>query len=189
VAVPRSRGASPQTSASNYYPPAGRGYPPGSPGYPGYAKGYRGYNKYVGHYHSHGHYHHYYPLSHYYYYPRYRYPYGYGVFGIGFFYYDPYAWAPTWYYNGYSYGYGNGYPIGEIRLDVEPGHAEVFVDGNYAGIVDDFDSSFDGLRLEEGTYRLEIMAPGYETLVFDVQIQPGRKINYRGALRPAPSLP
>jgi hypothetical protein len=121
-------------------------------------------------------------VHHYYYYPRYRYPYGYGVFGIGFFYYDPYVWAPRWYYNGYSYGYGYGYPIGEIRLDVEPAHAEVYVDGNYAGVVDEFDGSFEGLRLEEGTYRIEIVAAGYEPLVFDVQIQPGRKITYRGAL-------
>jgi hypothetical protein len=33
--------------------------------------------------------------THFYYYPQYLYPYGYGAFGLGYFYYDPYAWAPV----------------------------------------------------------------------------------------------
>jgi hypothetical protein len=122
----------------------------------------------------------------YYYYPRHLYPYGYGAFGIGYFYYDPYVWAPApaWYYNGYNYGYGYGYPVGEIRLQVRPRHAEVYVDGYYAGQVDDFDGIFQSLRLEEGVYLIEIVAPGYFPLEFDVRIQGGRKINYRGDLLP-----
>ena len=122
--------------------------------------------------------------NYYYYYPRHRYPYGYGSFGIGYFYYDPYVWAPgpTIYYNGYNYGYGHGYAVGELRLQVRPRHAEVYVDGYYAGIVDDFDGIFQGLRLEEGEYRIEIVAPGYEPIDFDVRIQGGRKISYRGEL-------
>jgi hypothetical protein len=120
----------------------------------------------------------------YYYYPRHLYPYGYGAFGLGYFYYDPYVWAPPIYYNGYSYGYGYGYPIGELRLQVRPRHAQVYVDGYYAGTVDDFDGVFQELRLEEGTYRIEIVAEGYVPLDFDVRIQPGRKITYRGDLLP-----
>jgi hypothetical protein len=122
--------------------------------------------------------------NYYYYYPRDRYPYGYGAFGLGYFYYDPYVWSPRWYYNGYNYGYGYGYAVGEIRLDVRPRHAEVYVDGYYAGIVDDYDGVLQSLRLEEGPYRIEIVAPGYEPLEFDVRIQPGRKIRYRGDLLP-----
>jgi hypothetical protein len=122
--------------------------------------------------------------NHYYYYPRDRYPYGYGAFGLGYFYYDPYVWSPQWYYNGYNYGYGYGYAVGEIRIDVKPRHAEVYVDGYYAGIVDDFDGTFQSLRLEEGAYRIEVVAPGFETLAFDVRIQPGRTIRYRGDLLP-----
>ena len=171
AAIPRQ-----PNTRSTYYP----NYPNNGHGYPGDRHG---------HYypsHPYSHYHAVYPYAHYhasyYYYPYYRYPYGYGSFGLGFFYYDPYVWAPTWYYNGYSYGYGYGYPVGEVRLQVQPRDAEVYVDGNYAGRVDDFDGSFQSLRLEEGTYRIEIVADGYEPLEFDVQIQPGRKINYRGTL-------
>ncbi|MBI2186292.1 MAG: carboxypeptidase regulatory-like domain-containing protein [Acidobacteria bacterium] len=130
------------------------------------------------------------------------YPYGYGSFGLGFLYYDPYRWHPGAYagsgyggygyggygYGGYGYGgYGYGssfstFDIGELRLDVSPRHAQVFVDGYYAGIVDDFDGAFQGIRLAPGAYRIDITAPGFETLTFDVRIAPGQKVRYRGDL-------
>ena len=127
--------------------------------------------------------HHYY-YNHYYYYPHYHYPYGYGAWGLGYFYYNPYAWAPVAHihYDGYAYGYGYGYSTGELRLQVRPTFAEVYVDGYYAGQVDEFDGTFQSLRLEEGEYHIEIMAAGYDTIAFDVRIQPGRKITYRGEL-------
>lgn len=130
----------------------------------------------------------------YYYYPRRYYPYGYGSFGLGYFYYDPYRWSYP--YSTYGYGsgsyygrdYGSGYygrsifDIGELRLDVSPRHAHVYVDGYYAGVVDDYDGAFQAIKLESGAYRIDIMAPGYETLTFDVRIGPGQKIRYRGEL-------
>jgi hypothetical protein len=121
--------------------------------------------------------------NNYYYYPRRYYPYGYGSFGLGYFYYDPYTWYP---YDNYNYrfqGYGYGYPTGEIRLQVRPRQAEVYVDGYYAGQVDEFDGFVQALRLEEGPYTIELVAPGYEPLQFNVRIQPGRKITYRGDMR------
>jgi hypothetical protein len=135
--------------------------------------------------------------NYYYYYPRRSYPYGYGAFGgLGYFYYDPYTWYsydPYWsrphHYNYYS-SYGryddDYYATGELRLQVYPRHAEVYVDGYFAGHVDDFDGTFQALRLEEGPYKIEIVAPGYEPLEFDVRILPGRKTTYRGELRPRP---
>ncbi len=134
--------------------------------------------------------------NYYYYYPRRYYPYGYGAFGgLGYFYYDPFTWYaydPYWsrpyYYSGGIYGgYASSYyNTGEIRLQVVPRHAEVYVDGYFAGHVDDFDGTFQSLRLEDGPYKIEIVAPGYETLELDIRIQPGRKITYRGELRPRP---
>lgn len=121
-----------------------------------------------------------------YYYPRRYYPYGYGAFGLGYFYYDPFYWGPDNYAVGYRdyrfTGYGYGYPTGELRLQVRPRHAEVYVDGYFAGMVDEFDGMLQGLRLEEGAYSIEIAAPGFEPLVFDVRIYPGRKVTYRGDL-------
>jgi hypothetical protein len=139
--------------------------------------------------------------NNYYYYPRRYYPYGYGAFGLGYFYYDPYSWGPYGYYGspygyspgavygGYGGGYGGGYEydVGSLRLDVKgPKHAEVLVDGYYAGTLDDFDGTFQALQLESGPYKIEIRAPGFEPLQFDIRVLPGRKITYRGELRKMP---
>jgi hypothetical protein len=124
------------------------------------------------------------------YYPRYYYnpySYGYGPWGRGHFYFDlhynSYIWHPV---DVYRYGnYGSyGYPTGELRIDVEPKQAQVFVDGYYAGLVDDFDGIFQSLRLEDGEYQVEIVQPGFEPLAFDVRILPGEKVTYRGFLEP-----
>ncbi|MBM3820241.1 MAG: hypothetical protein FJW14_14660 [Acidimicrobiia bacterium] len=147
--------------------------------------------------------------NNYYYYPRRSYPYGYGAFGLGYFYYDPYRWSPGLsvnlgvgsgypyyggyygggYYGGGYYGSGGyyprpGYPVGHLRLRVTPRHAQVFVDGYYAGVVDDYDGIVQALSLEDGPYHIELVAPGYEPLEFDVRIIPGQKITYRGDLIP-----
>ena len=131
--------------------------------------------------------------NYYYSYPRRYYPYGYGAFGLGYFYYDPYTWYPYGYsydpyYSTRNYGYrrGYGFDIGSLRLDVNPTHADVFVDGYFAGRVDDFDGRFQSLDLEAGPYRIEIVAPGYEPLEINIRIQPGQKTTYRGDLRRRP---
>ena len=87
----------------------------------------------------------------------------------------------------YRYGsYGSyGYPVGELRLRVHPSDAQVFIDGSYAGRVDDFDGVFQSLRLEEGEYQVEIVLPGFEPLAFDVRIFPGQKTTYEGDLLPS----
>ena len=149
----------------------------------GYGGGYGGRNIYVAP-----------PVYNYYYYPRRYYPYGYGAFGLGYFYYDPYTWYPPSYYGsyygsgyggGYYGGYDNGYyDIGEVRLDVSPKFADVYVDGYYAGRVDDFDGIFQALKLESGAHHIQIVAPGYAPLDFDVRVDPGQKITYRGVLPP-----
>jgi hypothetical protein len=124
------------------------------------------------------------------YYPRYYYrPYtfGYGPAGRGHFYFDLYYNSYIWHpYSVYRYGsYGSyGYPVGELRLKVHPRDAQVFIDGYYAGRVDDFDGVFQSLRLEEGEYQVEIVLPGYEPLAFDVRIFPGEKTTYEGDLIP-----
>jgi hypothetical protein len=117
-------------------------------------------------------------------------PYGYGAFGMGYFYYDPWAWSPYGYggyYGGYPrWGGPYGYDVGSVRLRVTPKDAEVLVDGYYAGIVDDFNGLFQSLKLDTGAYRIEVRKPGYETLVFDVRVQSNRKITFRGDMVPIP---
>jgi hypothetical protein len=119
--------------------------------------------------------------------------YPYGAYGLGYFYYDPYWMGSPYGYGGYG-GYGGHYgaPVyradygtGAVRLRVSPREALVHVNGYYVGQVDDFDGIFQRLRLEAGPHRIEIRAPGYEPLVFEVRLQPGQTITYRGELQPA----
>ena len=111
------------------------------------------------------------------------YPWGYGGVGLGGYYggyYDP------WYYGGQgSYYYDDDWD-GRLRLKVKPRAAEVFVDGYYAGIVDEYDGIFQRLRLQPGPHRIEIREEGYEALTFDVMIQPDKTMTYEGELRQLP---
>jgi hypothetical protein len=74
-------------------------------------------------------------------------------------------------------------PTGGLRLRVEPNDAEVYVDGSFAGIVADFNAAFHHLTLIAGPHRIEIRAPHYQPIVFDVAIQPRQTTQYRGALQ------
>lgn len=115
---------------------------------------------------------------------RRQYPYGYGSFGMGYLYYDPYRWHPgAGYVDPYRrFGSHSTFDIGELRLDVSPRRAQVYVDGYFAGTVDDFDGAFQAIKLAPGAYRIDVVAHGYEPLTFDVRIGPGQKIRYRGDL-------
>lgn len=93
---------------------------------------------------------------------------------------------------GYGYGYGYpaaGYPVpvpadGSVRITDAPRDAEVYVDGYYAGVVDDFDGRFQRLNLEPGPHQIEVRAAGSQRQTFDVNVQPGRTVTYRALLRP-----
>jgi hypothetical protein len=128
-------------------------------------------------------------------YGRYYDPYYYGGGHLGYLAYSPWGWTPAFYGSPYDYGYGyggygsyqaRGYDIGRVRLKVKPRDAEVYVDGYYAGVIDDFDGVLQSLRLDSGGYRIEIRKPGFETLNFDVRVQPDRTITYRGEMKEIP---
>ena len=130
------------------------------------------------------------------YYPYYPYNpyylYGYGAFGLGYLYFDPFWWGYGGdYYGGYGYGgYGYEAPVGRgaLKLKVEPKHAEVYIDGYYMGTVDDFDGTFQKMELEVGPHRVEIRAIGYQSITFDVRIEPNDTVTYRGELQPAAGI-
>src|SRR5262249_46592776 len=72
---------------------------------------------------------------------------------------------------------------GSLRLKIKPNNAEVYVDGYYVGVVDDFDGMFQRLHLDSGPHRIEVRAPGYETLDFDVRITSEHTTTYQGELK------
>jgi hypothetical protein len=73
---------------------------------------------------------------------------------------------------------------GGITLEISPGNAEVFVDGQYVGQVRDFDGVGAPLNLVAGRHRVDVNAPGYEPLSFDVDVTPGQLVPYRGDMQP-----
>jgi len=110
-------------------------------------------------------------------------------FGPGYRDASPYGYGNR-YGDGYPYGYGYpappgyitavpGRPYGGVRIVGAPRDAGVFADGYYVGIVDDFDGVFQHMNLEAGPHRIEIRAPGYPPIEFDVNVQPGQTITYR----------
>jgi hypothetical protein len=91
------------------------------------------------------------------------------IVGGGFYYANPfwygYPWYPYQYPIGpYPYGYRYAQPDSAVRLEVTPKEAEVFIDGYYAGIVDDFDGVFQRLRLPPGQHELTLYRDGYRSV-------------------------
>ena len=65
---------------------------------------------------------------------------------------------------------------GELKIAATPSRAAVFVDGQYAGHVDEFDGMGKAMLLTPGQHRLRIALPGY--LPFDtmVDLRPEQKL-------------
>jgi hypothetical protein len=96
-------------------------------------------------------------------------------------------------YTGRVYGYREPAPVydsrryyGDIRLQVTPRNASVYVDGYYAGIVDDFDGSSQRLALEVGPHKVEVAAEGGEAQVFDVYVDQEKTVELHADLRRYP---
>ena len=81
----------------------------------------------------------------------------------------------------YGYAYHPIAPDSSVRLDVKPKEAEVYVDGYYAGVVDDFDGTFQRLRVEPGEHEIELWLDGYRTVKQKVYLTPDNtfKIKYQ----------
>ena len=69
---------------------------------------------------------------------------------------------------------------------MKPRDAEVYVDGYYAGLVDDFDGMFQKLELEAGPHRIEVRKAGFSTMTFEVRVPADESVTYRGELNTLP---
>src|SRR4029453_13505593 len=108
---------------------------------------------------------------------------------------SPYYGSPYYGYPAYSpYAYPTppaGYisPIpgrayGGVRIEDAPQDGQVFADGYYMGVVDDFDNPFQHMNLEAGPQKIEIRAPGFEPVAFDVNVVPGETITFHAEMLP-----
>jgi len=74
--------------------------------------------------------------------------------------------------------------MGGVSFDITPSTAEIWVDGNYYGTVDQFTASSQPLGLPAGRHHIELREPGYQVSSFDVDIVPGQVIPFQGQLEP-----
>jgi hypothetical protein len=107
------------------------------------------------------------------------------VFVGGYFYdpiFGPYPWWPR---AGYPYWYFPRYDErAYIRMKVTPDDAAVYVDGFFAGVVDDFDGVFDGLPLTPGGHTLVFYLEGFRTLRRNLYVPPGASFSVREVMEP-----
>jgi hypothetical protein len=74
---------------------------------------------------------------------------------------------------------------GTLHLAIRPSHADVYVDGVYAGRAGDFDGASERADLRVGAHRVDVRAEGYDALHFDTRIEQGRTTFHRRTLSPA----
>jgi hypothetical protein len=107
---------------------------------------------------------------------------------IGGYFYDPYFGPyPWWHRPTYPYPY---YPVydarARVRLIVKPSIAAVYVDGFYAGVVDDFDNLFQRLPLPPGGHEIALFLEGYRTVSRRLYLAPGSTLTLREIMEPLP---
>jgi len=124
---------------------------------------------------------------------------GFGIWaGYPITYYDPF-------YYPYDYSYSSPYystapvPIppsgsvavqpnqgsmGGVSFEISPSTAEIWVDGNFYGTVDQFTPSSQPLGLPAGHHHIELREPGYQVSSFDVDVVAGQVIPFQGQLEP-----
>lgn len=119
----------------------------------------------------------------------YGYPYAYGWYGypsfyagwgVGFGWGWPYGGAYPYYYPYAPYAAGGYDASASLRLDVTPKEAEVYVDGYMVGSVDDFDGTFQRLRLPPGAHELTLYRDGFKTVHQSLRLASGStfKVSY-----------
>lgn len=91
-----------------------------------------------------------------------------------------YGWRPSF---AYHYPMRSGLVYGGMSFLLDPDYAEVYIDGQFAGIARDFGGQ--PVPVSVGYHRIELYAPGFAPVAFDITVRPGQVIPYRGSLYPA----
>ena len=100
--------------------------------------------------------------------------------------YSPYSWA---WYPQYPYPpYGWHRPVydrtGSARLQVTPRTAEVYVDGYFVGVVDDFDGVLQRLHVPAGEHEIVFHLEGYRTIRQKALFRPGATLKMTFTMQP-----
>jgi hypothetical protein len=100
---------------------------------------------------------------------------------VGGYFYDPFFGPyPWWGPAAYPYPY---FPIydnrASVRVMVTPKEAAVYVDGYYAGVVDDFDGVLQSLPLSPGGHDIAVYLDGYRTVHQRMYLTPNKSYRIR----------
>src|SRR5258708_1492443 len=121
--------------------------------------------------------------------PYYYSPYFYDPLFYGGF-YDPFymGWYPLYaqypYPRGGYYGYSRNWA--SVRLQIKPREAQVYVDGYFVGIVDQFDGVFQRLDVPTGEHDIEVYLKGYRPYRQRTLFRPGESYHFQAIVRALP---
>jgi len=88
-----------------------------------------------------------------------------------------FRYPPMYPYPGYRYT-----AEANLRLKVKPKEASVYVDGYFAGKVEDYDGAFERLHLEPGQHEIVVYLDGYRSLRQRLYLSPNATRKIEGTL-------
>ena len=100
-------------------------------------------------------------------------------------------YPPTYPYPASRYGFAEA----DLRIKVKPKDASVYVDGYFAGKVEDYDGAFERLHVEPGQHEITVYLDGYRSLRQRLYLSPNSTRTIDGVLEkllpgdPAEPLP
>jgi hypothetical protein len=107
------------------------------------------------------------------YYPGFGFGFTYSPFWYPWSYYGPYPYAPYWFDDS-----------SDLRIQVTPREAEVYVDGRFAGHVDDYDGVFQRLRVEPGGHEITLYHERYRPVTEKLYLSPRAGYKIQRAMEP-----
>jgi hypothetical protein len=107
-------------------------------------------------------------------YPYFNDPFWSGWYGYQ---YRPYPFYPRYIYE----------PGADLRVQVTPREAEVYIDGYLVGNVDDFDGVFQRLRVPYGEHQISVYREGYRTITEKMLFRPYQSYSIKQPMQPLAS--
>lgn len=104
-----------------------------------------------------------------------RFPKPIALFGLAALLLPAIAGAQIGYPRPYPYGYRFAEPESDLQLVVRPKDATVYVDGYYAGTVDEFDGIFQRLHVTPGEHEITFYLQGYRSIQRKLYLSPNSK--------------
>jgi hypothetical protein len=99
--------------------------------------------------------------------------------------YRPRIYGRGFYHQGsYYYAEPGVWTYGGLSFDIQPPDADLYIDDEYVGTVGTFTPYGEPLTLLPGIHRIAIVRDGYRTLEWDVAVEAGQVLPYRGMMEP-----